>query len=138
MRNNTTAVIWTAAVLTSVLGAAFLFSAEPGINWPLWIAAASLSVVISRLIIRKRIEAPLIVLLTWATLLSFGFALTDNDFIHVLVVLSDAMLLGLAIISIGSESWSALSAKLLLSVPFLAPFRVLRATAYQAADAPRS
>jgi len=137
MRNNTTAVIWTAAVLTSVLGAAFLFSAEPGINWPLWIAAASLSVVISRLIIRKRIEAPLIVLLTWATLLSFGFALTDNDFIHVLVVLSDAMLLGLAIISIGSESWSALSAKLLLSVPFLAPFRVWRAAAYQAADAPR-
>ncbi|HEX9606375.1 MAG TPA: DUF4173 domain-containing protein [Gemmatimonadaceae bacterium] len=137
MRDNTAAVIWTAAVLTSVLGAAFLFSAEPGINWPLWVAAASLSVVISRLVIRKKIEAPLIVLVTWATLLSFGFALSDNDFIHVLARLSDAMLLGLAIISIGSESWSALSAKLLLAVPFLAPFRVWRATAYQAADAPR-
>src|SRR6266852_2435630 len=137
MRDNTAAVIWTAAVLTSVLGAAFLFSAEPGINWPLWVAAASLSVVIYRLVIRKKIEAPLIVLVTWATLLSFGFALSDNDFIHVLARLSDAMLLGLAIISIGSESWSALSAKLLLAVPFLAPFRVWRATAYQAADAPR-
>jgi hypothetical protein len=137
MRDNTTAVIWTAAVLTSALGAAFLFSAEPGINWPLWVAAASVSVVVSRLITRKKVETPLAVLLTWATLLSFGFALSDNDFIHVLVLLSDAMLLGLAIISIGSESWSALSAKLLLAVPFLAPFRVWRATAYQAADAPR-
>ena len=134
---TTSATIWTAAVLTSLLGAAFLFSAEPGINWPLWVAAASLSVVISRLVIRKKIEAPLLVLVTWATLLSFGFALSDNDFIHVLSFLSDGMLLGLAIISIGSESWSALSAKLLLAVPFLAPFRVWRATAYQAADAPR-
>ena len=134
---TTSATIWTAAVLTSLLGAAFLFSAEPGINWPLWVAAASLSVVISRLVIRKKIEAPLVVLVTWATLLSFAFALSDNDFIHVLAFLSDAMLLGLAIISIGSESWSALSAKLLLAVPFLAPFRVWRATAYQAADAPR-
>src|SRR5258706_5999893 len=124
MRDNTTAVIWTAAVLTSVLGAAFLFAAEAGINWPLWVAAASLSVVISRLVTRKKIEAPLIALVTWATLLSLGFALSDNDFIHVLVVLSDAMLLGLAIISIGSESWSALSAKLLLAVSLLAPLPV--------------
>ncbi len=137
MRDNTSAVIWIAAVLTSALGASILFSAEPGINWPLWIAAASVSVVVSRLITRKKVETPLAVLLTWATLLGFGFAFSDNDFIHVLVLLSDAMLLGLAIISIGSESWSALSAKLLLAVPFLAPFRVWRATAYQAADAPR-
>ena len=48
------------------------------------------------------------------------------------------MLLGLAVISVGAESWSALSAKLLAVVPFLAPFRVWRATAYEAADAPRS
>jgi hypothetical protein len=137
MRENS-AVVWTTAVLTSALGAALLFSAEPGINWPIWVAAASLSVVVSRLVARGSVETPLAVLLTWATLLSFGFALSDNDFIHFLVVLSDAMLLGLAIISIGSESWSALSAKLLLAVPFLAPFRVWRATAYQAADAPRS
>lgn len=138
MRDMPTAVIWTAALLTSAAGAAFLFSAEPGINWPIWVAAASLSVLISRLITRKRVEPPLAVLLTWATLLSFSFALTDNDFLHFLVILSDAMLLGLAIVSIGSDSWSSLSAKLLLAVPFLAPFRVWRATDNQAANVPRS
>src|SRR6266566_3675514 len=138
MRENSTVVIWTAALLTSALGAAFLFSAAPGINWPIWVAAASISVAVSRLSTQGRIERPLAVLLTWATLLSFSFALSDNDFVHSLVILSDAMLLGLAIISLGCESWGALSARLLLAVPFLAPFRVWRATAHQAADAPRS
>jgi two-component system sensor histidine kinase BaeS len=135
---NSTIVVWTSALLSSALGAAFLFSAEPGINWPIWVAAVSLSVVIARLVTRGRVESPLAILLSWATLLSFGFALSDNDFIHALVVLSDAMLLGLAIISVGAESWSTLSAKLLAAVPFLAPFRVWRATAYQVADAPHT
>jgi Domain of unknown function (DUF4173) len=137
MRENSTVVVWTAALLTAILGAAILFSAAPGVNWPIWVATVSLSVVASRLVTRKRVETPLAVLLAWATILSLGFALSDNDFIHFLVILSDAMLLGLAIISVGSESWSTLSAKLLLAVPFLAPFRVWRATANQAADAPR-
>jgi hypothetical protein len=48
------------------------------------------------------------------------------------------MLLGLAVISIGAESWRALSAKLLAVVPFMAPFRAWRATVYESADAPRS
>ncbi len=138
MRSTSAAIIWTTALLTSTLGAALLFSAWPGINWPIWVACASTSVVLSRIVSGKRIEVPLAVLLTWATLLSFGLAVTDNGFIQFLVVISDAMLLGLAVIAVGAATWSALSAKLLTAVPFLAPFRVWRATAYEAADAPRS
>jgi uncharacterized membrane protein len=78
------------------------------------------------------------VLLTWATVLSFGLAIRDNDEIRFFAIISDMMLLGLAVIAIGAESWSALSAKLLAAVPFLAPFRAWRATAYEAADAPRT
>jgi hypothetical protein len=138
MRDSSAALTWTAALLTSVMGAAFLFSAWPGINWPIWVAAASISVILSRIARPQKLELPLVVLLTWATLLSFGLAVRDNDMIRFFVVISDAMLLGLAIITVGAESWSTLSAKLLAVVPFLAPFRVWRATAYEAADAPRS
>lgn len=138
MRDNSAAVTWTAALLTSAAGAALLFSAWPGINWVIWVSAASISVVLCRLVGGKPIELPLVVLLTWATVLSFGLAIRDNDMIRFFVVISDMMLLGLAIIAVGSESWSALSAKLLAVVPFLAPFRVWRATAYEAADASRS
>jgi uncharacterized membrane protein len=138
MRDNSATIIWTAAALTSALGAAILFSAEAGINWTIWVAAASISVVVSRIAGQKKLELPLVVLLTWATVLSFGLAIRDNDEIRFFAIISDMMLLGLAVIAIGAESWSALSAKLLAAVPFLAPFRAWRATAYEAADAPRT
>jgi hypothetical protein len=137
-RDNSVAIAWIAALLTSAVGAALLFSAWPGINWPIWVALASISVILSRFVSRGRVERPLVVLLAWATLLSLGLAITDGDPIRFFVVISDAMLLGLAVVAMGSESWSRLSAKLLAAVPFLAPFRVFRATAYEAADAPGS
>src|SRR5215216_3358925 len=134
MRDNSSVIAWTLAFITSALGAAILFSALPGINWPLWVSVASISVLSSRIVSGKPIEAPLAVLLTWATVLCFGLAVTENEFIHFLVVIADAMLLGLAIIIVGAEKWSALSASLIPTVPFLAPFRVWRATVYEAAD----
>jgi len=137
MPDNSAAIIWSLSIFTSAVGAALLFSAAPGINWPIWVAAASASVLISRLSLRGKVEAPLAILLAWATLLSLGFAVSNNDFLHFLIVISDGMLLGLAVISIGCDSWSKLSAKLLAAVPFLAPFRVWRASFYQAAEAPR-
>jgi uncharacterized protein DUF4153 len=138
MRFSASAVAWTAAILTSALGAAILFSAEPGINWPIWVAAASISLVLSRLVAVGRVETPLLVLVVWATVLSLGFALTDKEPFYGLIVLSDAILLGLATITLGAEKWSDLSAKLLVAVPFLAPFRVVSASAYEVAGAPGS
>jgi hypothetical protein len=138
MRSSASTVAWTAAVLTSVLGAAILFSAEPGINWPIWVAVASASLVLSRLVAVRRVETPLLVLVAWATVLSLGFALKTTEPFYALIVLSDAMLLGLATITLGAERWSDLSAKLLIAVPFLAPFRVVTSTARELADAPNS
>src|SRR5258706_8233009 len=130
MRDNSATITWTAAALTSALGAALLFSALPGINWTIWVAAASTSVALSRITGQKKLELPLVILLTWATVLSFGLAIRDNDEIRFFVVISDMMLLGLAVIVIGAESWNALSAKLLAVWPFLAPFCPPRATPY--------
>lgn len=129
---------WILALVTSLLGAAILFDAFPGINWPIWVATASVSLIISRFSSAGRVETPLLVLTMWATVLSLAFALVANDFLHFLIVLSDAMLLGLATITLGAPSWNELSAKLLVAVPFLAPIRVVGATASQAAEAPRS
>ncbi|HEY0556985.1 MAG TPA: DUF4153 domain-containing protein, partial [Thermoanaerobaculia bacterium] len=115
-----------------------LFDAELGVNWPIWIAAASLSVVVARMVVVGKVERPLLILVAWATLLSLRPALRNDGFISFLVILSDAMLLGLAVITIGAPAWGQLSAKLLAVIPFLAPFRVWRAALHQAADAPRS
>jgi len=138
MRSSASTVAWSAAILTSALGAAILFSAEPGINWPIWVAAASASLILSRLVAVRRVETPLLVLVAWATVLSLGFALKATEPFYGLIVLSDAMLLGLATITLGAEKWGDLSAKLLVAVPFLAPFRVVTTTAREVADAPSS
>ncbi|MFL5496911.1 MAG: DUF4153 domain-containing protein [Gemmatimonadaceae bacterium] len=138
MRDSSTILIWTLAVITSVLGAAILYAAMPGINWPIWVGLASISVLLSRRLSGKKIEAPLVVLLAWATLLSIGVAVSANEAIQVFSILSDAMLLGLAVIVIGAERWSALSVSLIPTIPFLAPFRVWRSSIQEAADTPRS
>jgi len=134
---STATVVWTAAIATALLGASFLFSADGGINWPMWVAAASLSVILARYTSAGRVESPLLVLLGWATLLSLGFAFSTKD-LRFFIVLSDAMLLGLAVITIGAPSWSELSAKLLAAVPILAPVRVIGAAGYEVSNAPRS
>ncbi len=127
---------WILAIVVALLGASILFSAEPGINWPICVAAAAGSLIVSRFVSLGRVETPLVVLSAWATLLGIGFALTANDSLHFLSVLSVAMLLGLATITVGAENWSELSAKLLAAVPILAPFRVIGAAAREVSEAP--
>ena len=137
-RPNPTAVLWTAAGLASLLGTAILFDAEPGINWPIWVASAAAAVLISRKAARQRIGNPVLILLAWAVVLASAAAVTANEGIRVLVVMSVAMLLGLAVIVTGAESWRTLSAKLLPTVPFLAPARVAVATIREVSAAPRA
>ena len=60
---NRPAVVWSAAILTSALGAAILYSAQPGINWPIWVAAASASLILTRFVSARRVEMPLLILL---------------------------------------------------------------------------
>ena len=131
-------LVWILALLTSGLGATILFDAFPGINWPIWVATASASLIVARLSFAGRVEPPLLILTAWATLLSIAFAITANDFLQFLIVLSDAMLLGLATITLGTPTWRELSARLLVAVPFMAPIRVVSATANVAAEAPQS
>src|SRR6476619_3758370 len=135
---RSTKVAWVCAVITAALGAAIIYSAEPGINWPIWVAAASGSLIIARYAAVGRVETPLLVLCSWATVLSIGFALTTSDPFPFFIVLADAMLLGLAVITLGAERWADLSARLLATVPFLAPARVIGSTAQEVAGAPRT
>jgi Domain of unknown function (DUF4173) len=132
-----TSTVWLAAFAASALGAVILFDAWPGVNWGIWVAAASAGLILARARSRKRVGVPVLILLAWATLLAFGLAITDNAFIQFLIVISDAMVLGLAVVVTGTEEWGSLSAILLPAVPFLAPFRVWLASAREAARAPR-
>ena len=135
---RSTKVAWICAIITAAIGAAILFSAEPGINWAIWVAAASGSLIIARYSAVGRVERPLLILCTWATVLAIGFALTTTDPFPFFTLLADAMLLGLAVITLGAERWADLSARLLAAVPFLAPARVVGSTAQEVAGAPRT
>ena len=128
--------VWAGAIASALLGAWIVFDANPGINWGLWVASATLSVVLARRFSRLPLEKPTLILLGWATLLGFVPTITATESIRVLVVLSIAMLLGLAVIVIGADRWRSLSAKLLPTIPFLAPFRVLKATLHEGATVP--
>src|SRR6476646_1762646 len=134
---GSTATAWLAALAASALGAAILFDAWPGVNWGIWVASASAGLIAARMRSAKPVGVPVLILLGWATLLAFGLAVTGNDFIQFLIIISDAMLLGLAVIVTGTERWGTLSAKLLAVIPFLAPFRVWLACAREAARTPR-
>jgi len=133
-----TKLAWICAVITAAVGASILFSADAGINWPIWVTLASGSLILARYSAIGRVETPLIVVCSWATLLSFGFALTTAPPFPGGIVLADAMLLGLAVLTLGAERWADLSARLLATVPFLAPMRVFGATAQEVAGAPRT
>jgi hypothetical protein len=137
-QSRSTKLPWICAVVTSALGAAILFDAFPGINWTIWVVAASVSLILARFTAVRRVETPLLILLSWAVVLSIGFALTANDALQVQTVLADAVLLGMAVITLGAERWSELSARLLVAVPFLAPLRVAGASALEVAGAPRT
>jgi hypothetical protein len=136
-RTPSIATVWVAAIAASALGATILFDAWPGVNWGIWVAAASGGLILARVRSAKRVGVPVLILLGWATLLAFGLAVTGNDFIQFLIIISDAMLLGLAVIVTGTDRWGTLSAKLLAVVPFLAPFRVLLGSAREGVSAPR-
>src|SRR5689334_3744797 len=110
---RSTKIAWICAVITAALGATILFSADAGINWPIWVATASASLLIARYAAARRLETPLLVLCTWATVLSVGFAFTTTPPFPGFIVLADAMILGLAVITLGAERWSDLSARLL-------------------------
>ena len=133
-----TTAIWAGAIFAALVGAWILFDAEPGINWGLWVASASLAVVLARRFSALPVEKPTLILLGWATLLGFAPAITANQGIRVLVFLSVGMLLGLAVIVIGADRWRSLSAKLLPTIPFLATFRVLQATIHEGAAVPKA
>jgi hypothetical protein len=135
---RSTNLAWICALVTSAVGAAILFDAFPGINWTIWVLAASASLIVARFAAVRKVEAPLLILLSWAVVLSIAFALTANDALQVQSVLADAVLLGMAVITLGADRWSELSARLLLAVPFLAPLRVAGASALEAAGAPRT
>ncbi|MEO8910101.1 MAG: DUF4173 domain-containing protein [Gemmatimonadaceae bacterium] len=133
-----TPAVWIGALLSAFLGAAILFDALAGINWGIWVASAAAAVILSRRFSGLAIDRPLLILLGWATLLAFAVGVTDEAFIRVLVIASDAMLLGLAVIVTGTTSWRSLSAKLLATIPFLALVRVWLATFREAAMVPHS
>jgi hypothetical protein len=130
--------VWVGAVTSAFIGAAILFDASPGINWVIWVSSAAAALIVARTLSGLPLDRPVLVLLGWATLIASAAAFTQNEFKHVLIFLSVGMLLGLAVIVIGTPAWSSLSAGLLPRVPFLAPLRVWTATVREAAGAPRA
>ena len=128
--------VWGCAAAAAAIGAAFLYDSELGINWFLWIAAAATCVAAVRYLQYGRAERPLLLLLGWASLLALSPAVTTAENVRVLTIMSDAMLLGLAVVTIGADRWGSISASVLPTVPFLAPLRVWYSTLKETVSVP--
>jgi hypothetical protein len=133
-----TAALWISALASALLGSAILYDAMPGVNWGLWVGLTCAAVLLVRSRSGVKNNTPMVILFSWATILAFSAAITANEGVQALVAMSVMMLLGLAIVVIGTERWRTLSVQLLPVVPFLAVFRVWLASFREAAAAPKS
>jgi uncharacterized protein DUF4153 len=136
--STATAALWISALASALLGSSILFDAMPGINWGLWVAFTCAAVLLIRRQAGLTNTTPVVVLFGWATVLALSAAITAKEPIQVLVVMSVMMLMGLAVLVIGVERWRTLSVQLLLTVPFVAVFRVWLASLREAVAAPKS
>lgn len=110
---------WTAALIVAALGAWIMYDAQPGVNWGIWTAAASVGLaIIARA--RGTLASPLIVVLAIATMLAAGTAITADPRIDALVCLAVMLFLSLAMLLAVNPDFTRVTALFVIASPFVA------------------
>jgi hypothetical protein len=89
-QSRTEAMIWLLAAAVAALGTWTMFQALPGINWGLWTTAAALGVF---RFLRVPVSRAIILPAIGAIVIAFGAAVTADEFMNFLTVLSVIVLL---------------------------------------------
>ena len=112
-------LVWVAAVIVAAIGSWIMFDALPGVNWGIWVAAASIGLV---LLARARgtFDSSVLLMVATATILASGAAITADPFMHALVCLSVMLFLSLAMLLAVDPGLHRLSAMFVIAAPFIA------------------
>lgn len=128
---NTRTMQWVAAAAVAALGAWVLFDAQPGVNWPIWTAAAVTGLI---LFASKRSPGhrPPIGLGVLAVVISGSAVVSASPFIGVLAVASVILLLAMSMLLSRDVSLARLTAGFAIAAPIVA-FATAVATAFSRA-----
>ena len=82
--------IWISAILVAALGTWVMYDAFPGINWGIWTAAAAVGLLLHQ---RAQLSRAVVIPAAGAVVIALGSAVTGDEFINFLSVLSVIVLL---------------------------------------------
>ena len=112
-------LVWTAALIVAALGAYIMYDAEPGVNWGIWTAAASVGVF---LVARDRgtLDGSLLLILATATVLGAGTGITADPMMHGFTCLAVMLFLSMAMLLAIAPDFKRITALFVIASPFVA------------------
>lgn len=122
---NNRVFLWSAALLAAALATWILYSALPGLNWGIWVAATSAGLLFVRFTARKRLALHTLSLLGWATAIAFAQGVTAVPGHTPLIFATVAILLGIAVVTL-DDSAGGITLPSAVQVPFSAVSRVAK------------
>lgn len=109
---------WGLSIAVALLGSWILWNAELGINWPLWLATASIALIV---VAHRRYGGagtPAVVAAAWAVILASGTAITTAGGWHALLLAGSVLFFSIALAAAGERSLDALRPRLAVAAPF--------------------
>jgi len=127
-------VRWCFSVLVALLGAWILWDTSTGINWPIWIAAASIAMLATAHRRYGSTGAASIVAACWAVIIAGGAAVTTAPALIALLVPGSLLFFAISLAVVGRPSLDALRPRLAILAPFTAIASVLAGLIAEVAD----
>lgn len=109
--------MWLAAVAVAALGTWVMYDALPGINWSMWTAAASIGLLLFQ---RQSLPRAVLIPIAGAVIIALGAAVTADEFMLFLSVLSVIMLLAFAMLLSPDPRIRRITAGFFVSAPIVA------------------
>lgn len=125
---------WGLATTVALFGSSILWKAELGINWPIWLAAASVALIVVAHRRYGHAGTPTIVAAAWAVILASGTAITTASGWHALLLPGSLLFFAIALAATGRQSLSALRPRLAIAAPFTAIAAVFSGLLAEVAD----
>lgn len=125
---------WAFAAFVALLGNWILWNSNLGLNWPLWIAAASIAMLVTSHRRYGRAGVPSIVAACWAVTIAGGAAVTTSLGWIALLVPGSLLFFAIALATAGRPSLDTLRPRLAVAAPFTAIVSVFAGLTAEVAD----
>ncbi|MFI5241787.1 MAG: DUF4173 domain-containing protein [Gemmatimonadales bacterium] len=125
---------WTFAAFVALLGNWILWDTNIGLNWPLWIAAASIAMLATSHARYGHAGAPSIVAACWAVTIAGGAAITTSPAWVALLVPGSLLFFSIALATAGRPSLDSLRPRVAIAAPFTAIVSVFAGLGAEVAD----